>query len=104
MFLYPLAITLIGLALAGRLFHHDRVVYVSVTVFTGFAALFDLMKSLPASVQTSLHLEGALGFADKALPWFHLNLGWIVPSVIGFVLGMLIRGVQKKRLRELQIL
>ena len=33
LFLYPLAITLILLALFGNLFHHDRAVYVSVTQF-----------------------------------------------------------------------
>ena len=44
LFLYPLAITLILLALFGNLFHHDRAVYVSVTAFTCIAALFDLCQ------------------------------------------------------------
>lgn len=91
MFLYPLAITLILLALSGTFFGHDRAVYVSVTAFTCAAALFDLMKTLPAGVQSRLHLEPLLGFAKQYLPWFRLNLGWVVPAVIGFVLGMLIR-------------
>ena len=91
MFLYPLAITLILLALSGTFFGHDRAVYVSVTAFTCAAALFDLMKTLPAGVQSRLHLEPLLGFAEQYLPWFRLNLGWVVPAVIGFVLGMLIR-------------
>ena len=87
----PLAITLILLALIGNLFDHDRVVYVSVTAFTCFAALFDLMKTLPEGVRSSLHLDGAVGFAQKILPWFDLNLGWIVPAVVGFVVGMMVR-------------
>lgn len=97
MFLYPLAITLILLALFGRLFEHDRAVYVSVTAFTCFAALFDLVKSLPASVQTVLRLEGMVAFGRKILPWFDLNLGWVVPALIGFGLGMLLRAVRKNR-------
>lgn len=97
MFLYPLAITLILLALFGKLFEHDRAVYVSVTAFTCFSALFDLLKTLPESVQSSLHLERLIGFAAKILPWFHLNLGWVVPAVTGFVLGMLIRIIRKRR-------
>ncbi len=96
MFLYPLAITLILLALCGKLFEHDRAVYVSVTAFTCFSALFDLLKTLPESVQSSLHLERLIGFAAKILPWFHLNLGWVVPAVTGFVLGMLIRIIRKR--------
>lgn len=98
MFLYPLAITLILLALIGKCFDHDRVVYVSVTAFTCIAALFDLFKTLPAAMQESLHLEGELTFAEKVLPWFDLNLGWVVPAMAGFVLGMVIRGAKKRKM------
>lgn len=96
MFLYPLSITLIVLALCGKMFDHDRNVYISVTIFTSIAALFDLIKALPAGVKTSLHLEGAVSLAETILPWFNLNLGWVVPAVIGFALGMAIRFVKKK--------
>lgn len=94
MFLYPLAITLILLALIGKLFDHDRVVYVSVTVFTCFSALFDLIKTLPEGIRSSLHLDAAVEAAQKILPWFDLNLGWILPAAVGFVLGMVIRAVR----------
>ena len=97
MFLYPLAITLILLALFGKLFDHDRVVYVCVTAFTCVSALFDLVKTLPAGVQSGLHLDRLVGFAERTLPWFHLNLGWVVPAVIGLALGMLIRIIRKNR-------
>ena len=96
MFLYPLAITLILLALCGKLFDHDRAVYASVTALTCIAALFDLMKTLPASLQQSLHLEGLLGFAGRILPWFDLNMGWVVPAVIGLAIGLAIRATRKK--------
>lgn len=91
MFLYPLAITLILLALCGRLFEHDRAVYLSVTVFTCVAALFDLLKTLPLSLREALHLAPVIDFAGKLLPFFKLNLGWVVPALIGFVIGMAIR-------------
>ena len=90
MFLYPLAITLIILALCGRLFAHDRAVYCSVTVFTCIAAFFDLFKTLPAGIQESLGLDVLVGVAGKVLPFFHLNLGWVLPAVIGFILGIVI--------------
>lgn len=96
MFLYPLAITLILLALCGKLFDHDRRVYVSVTVFTLIAALFDLIKTLPAGVISALKLEGAVSFAGKVLPWFDLNLGWVIPALTGLLLGLLIRKFSKK--------
>lgn len=97
MFLYPLAITLIALALCGKIFDHDRVVYVSVTVFTCAAAVFDLLKTLPAELQAIMHLEPVTQLARKVLPWFDLNLGWVVPAIVGFVLGLIIRAVRKNK-------
>ena len=93
MFLYPLSITLILLALFGKWFDHSKAVYVSVTVFTGAAALFDLLKTLPAG----LRWDGAVTFARKVLPFYDLNLGWVVPAVIGFAVGM---GIHTRKLKK----
>ena len=92
MFLYPLSITLILLALCGSLFDHDRIVYVSVTVFTGVAAAFDMIKTLPENLQWA----GAVRFARMLLPFYDLNLGWMVPAILGLFLGLGIR-LYKKR-------
>jgi len=96
MFLYPLAITLITLALCGRLFDHDQVVYISVTAFTTIAAIFDLLKTLPADMQNLLHLEPIITFARNFLPWFDLNLGWIIPAFTGLIIGLIIRKIKNK--------
>lgn len=91
MFLYPLAITLILLALFGKFFHHDRRVYVCVTALTLFAALFDFLKTLPEGLSASLHLEGVVNFGRTILPFFDLNLGWVVPAAAGLFIGLLLR-------------
>lgn len=96
MFLYPLSITLIVLALIGNLFEHDQIVYRCVTAFTAVAAIFDLLKSLPESVRTLLHLDEVIAAAGEILPWFDLNLGWVVPALIGFIVGMMIRAGKKR--------
>lgn len=57
MLIYPPAIALIILAFIGKFFHHDKAVYISVMAFTWAAAIFDFMKTLPAGVQSSLHLD-----------------------------------------------
>lgn len=93
MFLYPLSISLIVLALTGRLFDHDRAVYISVTLFTGIAALFDLAKTLPAGLQP----EGMLRLGELILPFYNLNLGWVIPALLGLAIGLLIRGLRKKK-------
>ena len=97
MFLYPLAITLILLALCGKLFRHDRAVYVSVTAFTCIAALFDLIKTLPASLRASLKLDSVVSFAGKFLPFFKINLGWLVPALIGLALGLALHFRRRQR-------
>ena len=91
MLIYPPAIVLIILAFAGKLFGHDRRVYVSTMVFTWAAAIFDFMKTLPGSLQESLHLDTLVSLAGKRLPLFDKNLGWLIPACIGFVIGMILR-------------
>ena len=91
MFLYPPTITLILLALFGKFFDHHKAVYISVTAFTCVAALFDLLKSLPAALQEGLNLAPVIALAGKFLPFFSLNLGWVIPALIGLILGLVIR-------------
>ena len=88
MFLYPLAITLILLALCGNLFGQDRRVYGWVTGCTMVAAIFDLIKALPAQLIAQLHLEGLIDFAAEWLPLFSKGMGWVVPALIGLVIGL----------------
>ena len=96
MFLYPLSITLIALALCGGWFGHDRRVYVSVTALTGAAALFDLIKTLPEGVIAALNLEGVILFMHRFLPLYDINLGWVLPAVIGLGIGLALRAKEKR--------
>ena len=95
MLIYPPAIALILLAFIGKFFAHDRAVYVATMIGTWAAAIFDCMKTLPASVQTSLRLDVPIAFAEKYLPLFDKNLGWLLPALVGFVIGMVIRSSRK---------
>ncbi len=90
MLLYPLAITLIIMALTGKAFGHDKAVYVSVTAFTMVAAIFDFLKTLPDNVRQILHIAPVTAFGAKILPFFDIGLGWVVPAAIGFIIGMAI--------------
>ena len=89
MLIYPPAIALITLAFIGRFFGHDRIVYIAVMIPTWIAALFDFMKTLPESAQAALHLEAPIRFAAANLLLFDKNLGWLLPAVIGFAIGMI---------------
>ena len=97
MFLYPLTIVLILLSLFGRFFDYDRKVFVAVTIPTFLAALLDLLRTLPKGAQTFLHSETILGPAKEFLPFFTLGMGWVVPALIGLVVGLLLHFLIPKK-------
>ncbi|AIS03227.1 branched-chain amino acid transport system II carrier protein [Lactococcus lactis] len=89
MFLYPLAIILILLALLSPLFKHSRLVYQITTAFTLLAAIIDGLNALPASLHTITFISVIINFAKDFLPFFSLGMGWILPAVLGFIIGCL---------------
>ena len=90
MFLYPLAITLILLALLSPLFKDRQVVYVTTTLFTLFVSVADLLKALPESIRNVNGVQDFLVFCSEYLPLFSIGMGWIVPATIGFVIGIVL--------------
>ena len=88
MFLYPLAITLVLLALLGRFFRNDRAVYAWVTAFTLPAAVLDFVAELPENAMALLHVQGVLDGVKRWLPLFDMGLGWVCPAAIGLVVGL----------------
>ena len=97
MFLFPLAITLILLALLGNLYGHDTVVYRWVTGFTLVAALFDFVKALPKAITETPVVSAVIGFADSYLPFFKLGLGWICPAAVGLFVGLIFHRTRRNR-------
>ena len=97
MFLFPLAITLILLALLGNLYGHDTVVYRWVTGFTLAAALFDFVKALPKAITETPVVSAVIGFADSYLPFFELGLGWICPAAVGLFVGLIFHRTRRNR-------
>lgn len=95
MLLYPPAIALILLALFGKHFGHDHKVYLWVTACTWSASLFDFFKALPEELQALLHLDAAVELAERFLPFFSLNLGWILPAILGLIIGLFFQKREK---------
>ena len=95
MLIYPLAIVLIILALTEKMFGKSQVVYACTIAGAFIAAIFDFMKTLPEGIQTALNIPAATDFAAKVFPLFDLSLGWVVPSIIGFVIGLVVSKLRK---------
>lgn len=77
MFLYPLAMTLIILAIIGNFFNHDKKVYITVTAFTLPIAFLDLLSAVGINLSVTTHL-----------PLFNVGMGWIVPALTGLFIGL----------------
>ena len=87
MFLYPLAMTIIVLAMCGRLFEHDRRVYACTTALALVAAIPDLTKSLPGELPKAPVIRTINALGD-ALPFADIGLGWVCPALVGFAVGL----------------
>ena len=90
MFLYPLAITLVLLALFGKAFGNRKGVYVWTTAFTLVAAIFDMIGAVSGMIPDNALLSGLTGFAGKVLPLSSLGLGWVCPAAVGFIVGLIV--------------
>ena len=95
MFLYPLAIVLILLALTSRLFGHDKIVYRWTIGFTLVAAVYDLLFALPAAVKSLLHLDHILEVLARFLPLSSLGLGWLLPTFLGLAVGLIVHVLRR---------
>ena len=41
-------------------------------------------------------MQGAIDFAEKALPFFDLSVGWLCPAIVGLAVGVCIRLIRRK--------
>lgn len=89
MFLYPLAMTLMILVIVSPLFHHRKEVYRTTTYITLFAALLDALNSAPDFIKSNTVVTTILTAAEEYLPLFTIGMGWVVPSVLGFIIGLI---------------
>jgi LIVCS family branched-chain amino acid:cation transporter len=90
MLLYPMVTVLILAALCEKYFHKSTHVYRWVILGAFIPALFDFCKTLPEGIQTALNIPAMTALGAKIFPFFDLGLGWIVPSLIGLAIGIVV--------------
>ena len=97
MFLYPLTIAIILVSIVGGLFNYHTTVYRWTIAFTMLPAIFDGVKSLPAETVAALHLDGVVAKVGAFLPLSDIGMDWVVPSVLGFVVGLIFYALKKDK-------
>ncbi|WML41460.1 branched-chain amino acid transport system II carrier protein [Neobacillus sp. OS1-2] len=89
MLVYPLAIVLIVLALCSSLFGHKQSVYASAMFFTFCVSFFDGYSTLVASLPSATVpiFDSIKSFYMDTLPLYDIGLGWMLPALVGAVIG-----------------
>lgn len=95
MFLYPIAISLILTGILSPIFSGDQLVYKTAVYFTVIPAIFDFMKTLPAGLNDSSFVQNIISFAQVNFPLFDMGFSWILFSLSGLVLGLVIHFLKK---------
>ena len=101
MFLYPLAMTLILLAIFGPLFNHDPRVYQMTTLFTLIASIIDGLNASPDFIRNNIVAQNLIGFGETVFPLFDIGMGWLLPALIGFAGGIIWRFAATSKSRRL---
>lgn len=93
--IYPIAIMLIVLAMLDKLFNGNKMVYSFTILFTGVVSVVDALSQAGINV-------GFLVNAFSKLPLYSQGLGWIVPAVLGMVLGYVVSLMNKDKIENKQ--
>ena len=97
MFLYPLSMVLILLSVFSPLFKRDGAVYFMVVLFAVVPAFFDMVVAFPAVVSQSAFGKAVAAFRLHYLPLASIGLSWVVPALVGLVLGLGVYFYKKAR-------
>lgn len=101
MFLYPLAITLIFIALLAPFIKKQKDIYRWTTALTAIAAFFDFCNSLADPIKETPIVSKLIIFARTYLPGFNYGFGWIVPAFVGFTIGFIIWRIRSRRVEAI---
>ncbi|OIK74991.1 hypothetical protein ATW71_02120 [Oenococcus oeni] len=95
MLMYPLALALIFLSLFSNFFHRSKIVYRFVLLFVAPAALLDSFANLPV---TNLPvISNLVSCYHQFIPLASLGLGWLLPSIVGACVGLLLYSLKNNR-------
>ena len=83
------------LSVCSPLFKKDGVVYFFVIVFTVVPALGDMVVAFPSVVSQS-NFGLAVASMRNALPLASMGLSWLVPALVGLVIGLLVHFVRSR--------
>lgn len=71
--------------------------FVWTTALTLIGALYDLAAALPAQLLTAFCLDGVLAVLKETLPLARLGLFWVLPALLGLVIGLMLHAAKSPK-------
>lgn len=98
MFIYPLAIVLIVLAVLTPILGDSHWVFGLAMLFTLIPAIFSALAALPDNLQRATWCQAILSI-NNYLPLAAQGFGWVVPALIGTACGWLVSRLASRNVR-----
>lgn len=87
-FIYPIAIVLILLTFINKLIGESSAVYRTAILFTAIVSFYDGLVAFGLELQTITPIM-------QKLPFFSIGLGWLVPAIIGGLIGIIFSKIRE---------
>lgn len=87
--IYPIAIMLIVLGMMNKLFNGNTIAYRLTILFTGVVSIVDALGQVGIRI-------GVVTRLFEKLPLYSQGLGWVVPAMLGLILGLILNLVKVK--------
>ncbi|OOV61073.1 branched-chain amino acid transport system II carrier protein, partial [Clostridium botulinum] len=87
--IYPVAIVLIVLSMVDVLFEESSVVYICTIAFTSVVSVLHALSGAGLKF-------GVLEQLCNSLPLYSQGLGWVVPSAVGFIIGLILKVIKDR--------
>lgn len=86
--IYPIAIMLIVLSMFNSIFKDNKYIYGLTILFTGIVSIIDAIGQMGLAKESLVKLI-------SYLPLYKEGLAWIVPAILGIILGLIIKLIKE---------
>ena len=95
LFLYPITIVFVLLLLVGSFVGENKIIYQSTVIATIIGAFMDTFSKPSYTFLHSAFTDGLVNLYQK-LPMYEIGFAWVIFSVVGFIIGLVLSKTIKK--------